>query len=121
MHPHLPSTPRAGERHLDVVATAAASQREHEAGRSTRRLQPLAQLVEGVDPLAVEAEKTIASLDADALRHAAPAHAGHDEPVVGLAGLETEEIPGEGVRIDRKSTRLNSSHLGISYAVFCLK
>src|SRR5258705_7116553 len=28
---------------------------------------------------------------------------------------ELEEIP------DRKSTRLNSSHLGISYAVFCLK
>src|SRR5205814_8504818 len=26
------------------------------------------------------------------------------------------ELPG-----DRKSTRLNSSHLGISYAVFCLK
>src|SRR5258705_1812382 len=24
-------------------------------------------------------------------------------------------------RTDRKSTRLNSSHLGISYAVFCLK
>src|ERR1035438_3754521 len=24
-----------------------------------------------------------------------------------------------GIRIDRKSTRLNSSHLGISYAVFC--
>src|SRR5947199_7952824 len=28
---------------------------------------------------------------------------------------------GEQRRIDRKSTRLNSSHLGISYAVFCLK
>src|SRR5258705_584351 len=27
----------------------------------------------------------------------------------------------EGVKEDRKSTRLNSSHLGISYAVFCLK
>src|SRR5262247_389721 len=26
-----------------------------------------------------------------------------------------------GMRDDRKSTRLNSSHLGISYAVFCLK
>src|SRR5436853_5314768 len=26
-----------------------------------------------------------------------------------------------GRRADRKSTRLNSSHLGISYAVFCLK
>src|SRR5262245_63798885 len=25
------------------------------------------------------------------------------------------------VALDRKSTRLNSSHLGISYAVFCLK
>src|SRR5262245_63132834 len=25
------------------------------------------------------------------------------------------------VTLDRKSTRLNSSHLGISYAVFCLK
>src|ERR1039458_1204740 len=24
-------------------------------------------------------------------------------------------------KLDRKSTRLNSSHLGISYAVFCLK
>src|SRR5690625_6622386 len=28
--------------------------------------------------------------------------------------------PGEPVR-DRKSTRLNSSHVAISYAVFCLK
>src|SRR5947199_6143933 len=26
-----------------------------------------------------------------------------------------------GNSLDRKSTRLNSSHLGISYAVFCLK
>src|SRR5438045_7159761 len=26
-----------------------------------------------------------------------------------------------GAQQDRKSTRLNSSHLGISYAVFCLK
>src|SRR5262245_64763263 len=30
--------------------------------------------------------------------------------------LTLDEIAG-----DRKSTRLNSSHLGISYAVFCLK
>src|SRR5690606_41639618 len=27
----------------------------------------------------------------------------------------------EGIRQDRKSTRLNSSHVKISYAVFCLK
>src|SRR3712207_6881299 len=29
--------------------------------------------------------------------------------------------PATGERIDRKSTRLNSSHANISYAVFCLK
>src|SRR5438045_7415266 len=29
--------------------------------------------------------------------------------------------PGSHRHGDRKSTRLNSSHLGISYAVFCLK
>src|SRR5258705_2263973 len=31
------------------------------------------------------------------------------------------QIPFGDRNIDRKSTRLNSSHLGISYAVFCLK
>src|SRR2546428_8075867 len=34
--------------------------------------------------------------------------------LAGLGGLT-------GVRLDRKSTRLNSSHDQISYAVFCLK
>src|SRR3712207_7752895 len=29
--------------------------------------------------------------------------------------------PGRSARQDRKSTRLNSSHANISYAVFCLK
>src|SRR5690606_41742126 len=31
------------------------------------------------------------------------------------------ERPWESCRADRKSTRLNSSHVKISYAVFCLK
>src|SRR6476659_10358823 len=41
--------------------------------------------------------------------------------VVGAGGAEVDLAldPLEGR--DRKSTRLNSSHLGISYAVFCLK
>src|SRR5690242_21514867 len=30
-------------------------------------------------------------------------------------------IRGESQTLDRKSTRLNSSHMSISYAVFCLK
>src|SRR5262245_65596526 len=36
-------------------------------------------------------------------------------------GVGAEEIAVVGGEGDRKSTRLNSSHLGISYAVFCLK
>src|SRR3712207_8017766 len=37
----------------------------------------------------------------------------------GPAARESESAPGG--RRDRKSTRLNSSHANISYAVFCLK
>src|SRR3712207_7966058 len=62
---------------------------------------------------------------------------GADEGVVGdLAGVGEDEadlLPGPDVDpvgsegdvahldLDRKSTRLNSSHANISYAVFCLK
>src|SRR2546430_11469100 len=42
--------------------------------------------------------------------------AGLDDGAVGVAGLVEALIEG-----DRKSTRLNSSHSQISYAVFCLK
>src|SRR2546426_5281453 len=35
--------------------------------------------------------------------------------------LVTIPTPRAGIVTDRKSTRLNSSHLVISYAVFCLK
>src|SRR5205814_9926968 len=42
-----------------------------------------------------------------------------------LAGAGPVDVPQSrilhGIDQDRKSTRLNSSHLGISYAVFCLK
>src|SRR5437764_1713766 len=34
---------------------------------------------------------------------------------------EVLSLPGQRVGADRKSTRLNSSHRCISYAVFCLK
>src|SRR3712207_6952199 len=59
----------------------------------------------------------------------------HEEPVVlrerghshGEGGLGPAREPGiqvpgrRGGQEDRKSTRLNSSHANISYAVFCLK
>src|SRR2546430_13625375 len=42
----------------------------------------------------------------------------HENP----GGLEIPaQKPGGGISRDRKSTRLNSSHSQISYAVFCLK
>src|SRR5262245_65608478 len=54
-----------------------------------------------------------------------------DQHDVAVAAHAVERRRGRGVEIhgrsaraagqDRKSTRLNSSHLGISYAVFCLK
>src|SRR5205814_10431783 len=51
-----------------------------------------------------------------------PLHLGHQRADhVRILRVEvvarTKRVGGE----DRKSTRLNSSHLGISYAVFCLK
>src|SRR5207302_11481614 len=38
-----------------------------------------------------------------------------------LCALSYTNFPGGGRATDRKSTRLNSSHVKISYAVFCLK
>src|SRR3989442_7803762 len=35
--------------------------------------------------------------------------------------MQLELLPFRGKRTDRKSTRLNSSHVRISYAVFCLQ
>src|SRR3712207_8979655 len=53
------------------------------------------------------------------------------EPHLGMTGQELVDKAGAGTAVtdqeskgghqDRKSTRLNSSHANISYAVFCLK
>src|SRR2546422_1447294 len=68
----------------------------------------------------------------DALPISQPQVGGDARPMVrpadlaryaGPPGPETERVPeaAPGLRRDRKSTRLNSSHGYISYAVFCLK
>src|SRR5947199_3347806 len=46
-----------------------------------------------------------------------PTVQGAKDVVSNIAGKVKTNVPAR----DRKSTRLNSSHLGISYAVFCLK
>src|SRR5437660_9724749 len=40
---------------------------------------------------------------------------------LGLPHPGEQTVEGANGRADRKSTRLNSSHVAISYAVFCLK
>src|SRR2546428_10412800 len=65
------------------------------------------QIVDAVDRLIVEAHDEIARLQAGGDGGSAPLHGFHPH--------------GMGILIDRKSTRLNSSHDQISYAVFCLK
>src|SRR2546430_12261095 len=53
------------------------------------------------------------------------AHAGYDLSAAAILLIEAdgtpEEVADQVREIDRKSTRLNSSHSQISYAVFCLK
>src|SRR5205814_7419266 len=52
-------------------------------------------------------------------------HQRHRDHELSVAAVSRPDDQSRGVRDrrreDRKSTRLNSSHLGISYAVFCLK
>src|SRR3712207_8258313 len=55
-----------------------------------------------------------------ALRHDVRLEGVPPPPVRGIV-LPPRAAPPETHRTDRKSTRLNSSHANISYAVFCLK
>src|SRR5258708_15150683 len=46
----------------------------------------------------------------------------YESPTLQAAvGIDPRSAPSRKLEIDRKSTRLNSSHQIISYAVFCLK
>src|SRR5258705_5029071 len=58
-------------------------------------------------------------------RSAMSAAQGHIEIEQHLRQMNDEWVKAlirrDSATLDRKSTRLNSSHLGISYAVFCLK
>src|SRR5436305_11177749 len=50
-----------------------------------------------------------------------PRRALHGAAPSSVAARHSHGAPSRAAREDRKSTRLNSSHVRISYAVFCLK
>src|SRR5690606_41582816 len=58
--------------------------------------------------------------DGNVAEHRFGARRRDDEAFAAVAGGITDR-PQRAVLLDRKSTRLNSSHVKISYAVFCLK
>src|SRR5699024_12385333 len=52
---------------------------------------------------------------------ASPPPGGHGRPATSSASPIVNACAYRALPTDRKSTRLNSSHVSISYAVFCLK
>src|SRR5207302_9425456 len=79
------------------------------------------ELLRPVAAIAADAARTRASLHPLAL-FSAPGRRSDPQPSVAVHGAADDEASrGAARREDRKSTRLNSSHVKISYAVFCLK
>src|SRR4051812_49934389 len=75
-------------------------------------------------------DEAASAFDAVMSGEATPSQMGGLLMALRVRGETVDEITGsaisrppicEGVASDRKSTRLNSSHMSISYAVFCLK
>src|SRR5256885_9577814 len=80
----------------------------------------LLQQEDDASPIA-PAERQAAVMELLSQQRFAPATVGELERLHDLwLDLERPEIV-QTLQLDRKSTRLNSSHLVISYAVFCLK
>src|SRR5207245_7044511 len=63
----------------------------------------------------------VANQRTDGIERAAPDRLTRQNAEPGFDHVEPGRALGREVKLDRKSTRLNSSHGSISYAVFCLK
>src|SRR5205814_8639939 len=80
---------------------------------------PISATIELTDPPAVRAGPATGAAAARPARRRAARHE-RSSGEESTAARQPHRGTGQGTA-DRKSTRLNSSHLGISYAVFCLK
>src|SRR5699024_8001702 len=88
----------AGSRRVRAVRTAASRRASSSAGTQRRSSRQ-------------QSSRTVATTAGSPVRSGAAS-----------AGSRASAQPGSGTSApDRKSTRLNSSHVSISYAVFCLK
>src|SRR5690625_6512932 len=69
----------------------------------------------------VAGAKSVVKVDLDTLKRIESIFDEHEIPTTGVYFEQNGPVGTVRVRLDRKSTRLNSSHVAISYAVFCLK
>src|SRR5690242_20982431 len=78
-------------------------------------------------PISLSMSAACRSTSAHRLLHASTRGRAGVRPTLSAADSPYDPSPtcqcveGQNKRSDRKSTRLNSSHMSISYAVFCLK
>src|SRR5256885_373285 len=134
-----PGAPR--QSHLGVAASALVTQARTQAGggeygQAAATLERALRIEPGNPLLWIELGRVRLSennaAQAEAMGHKALALATGDAGAQAAAwhliadslharGRDPEAADAEGRAGDRKSTRLNSSHLVISYAVFCLK
>src|SRR5690606_41427303 len=104
---------RRGQREADRLEVAHLADEDDVGVLAQRRAQRLAEAERIAMHLALVHERALA------LVHELDRVLDRDD-VIGLVVVDVVYHGGERRR-DRKSTRLNSSHVKISYAVFCLK
>src|SRR5262245_36884750 len=100
--------------HAPALAAVPRAGIVHRLDKDTSGLLVVAKNLRAQTDLARQLQARTVKREYLALVHGAVRSAGEVSAPVG-------RDPRNRTRIDRKSTRLNSSHLGISYAVFCLK
>src|ERR1035441_3035842 len=103
---------------MPTTPQASASRARSPAMSRPRRVRRASQRVVRRGPAADSPRRPIS---ARWLQHVADATDGVDQRLPVGVDLLAQVADVQLDDIDRKSTRLNSSHLGISYAVFCLK
>src|SRR5205814_9549778 len=88
--------------------------------RSSDLLVELAAARLGLAAVVLAATVLVGALEAGVRLDAGRAHEARVDDVGVHLELAVRSVEVARAQRDRKSTRLNSSHLGISYAVFCL-